>query len=217
MSLEFEQQRRESNKAFAAFRTYLELGPERCLAATAAKLGKSKVLMERWSRKYDWCRRVAAHASHLAELERLAIEGLAREKAIDWEKVHADQRLKEWRLRTEYFELALEAMRRWKENPKRVGSLEGLARLGEVFVKLGRLASGMPTEVKEVNSEIKATLEIEWEVALKRVYGRQEAPEDAKVIDVEPGGHPHPDPLPEGEGRPRLLTSSPTEGKKVNP
>ena len=41
--------------------------------------------------------------------------------------------------------------------------LEGLARLGEVFVKLGRLASGMPTEIKEVSGEFKATLSVEWE------------------------------------------------------
>ena len=52
--LEFEQLARESNKAFAAFWGYLELGPERSLANVTSKLGKSKVLMERWSRKYDW-------------------------------------------------------------------------------------------------------------------------------------------------------------------
>ena len=179
---EFDRLPRESVKAFAAFRTYLEMGADRSLAAAACKLGKSKVMMERWSRKYDWCGRVAAHASYVAEVERLAIEGLARERAIEWDLVHEDQRRKEWRLRTEYFELALEGIHRWKAQKNRAGSLEGLARLGEVFVKLGRLASGMPTEVKEVKTEIKATLEVEWEVALKKVYGRRE---DAKVIEAE--------------------------------
>ena len=66
MGLEYEQLPRESAKAYAAFRTYLDLGPERSLAATGAKLGKSKVLMERWSRKFDWVGRVEVHASHLA-------------------------------------------------------------------------------------------------------------------------------------------------------
>ena len=35
MPLVFEQQPRESDKAFAAFKTYLELGPERSLVAVA--------------------------------------------------------------------------------------------------------------------------------------------------------------------------------------
>jgi hypothetical protein len=56
---EFEQLPRESAKAHAAFRTYLELGSERSLALTAARLGKCKRLMEKWSRKYDWPGRVA--------------------------------------------------------------------------------------------------------------------------------------------------------------
>ena len=36
MTLAYEQQPRETSKAFAAFMTYLELGPERTLAAVAA-------------------------------------------------------------------------------------------------------------------------------------------------------------------------------------
>ena len=48
--LPFEQQERESEKAFAAFSLYLSLGPQRSLEAVATKLGKSKTLMERWCR-----------------------------------------------------------------------------------------------------------------------------------------------------------------------
>ena len=50
-TLVFDQQSRESDKAFAAFKTYLELGTERSLALVANKIGKSTTLMERWSRK----------------------------------------------------------------------------------------------------------------------------------------------------------------------
>lgn len=49
----FEQQARESNKAFAAFKTYLDLGPERSLVLVMDKLGRSKTVIERWSRKFD--------------------------------------------------------------------------------------------------------------------------------------------------------------------
>ena len=37
----WERQERESDKAFAAFRVYLEMGPKRSLRAVAQKLGKS--------------------------------------------------------------------------------------------------------------------------------------------------------------------------------
>ena len=44
-ALPFEQQPRESGKAFAAFKTYLELGPERSLATVAVKVGKSRAVI----------------------------------------------------------------------------------------------------------------------------------------------------------------------------
>ena len=41
-ALVFEQLPRETSKAFAAFKTYLDLGPNRSLVSAAAKLGCSK-------------------------------------------------------------------------------------------------------------------------------------------------------------------------------
>ena len=198
MPLPFEQQPRESAKAFAAFIEYLNMGPQRSLAAVAQKLSKSGPLLKRWSARFDWPGRVAAHAAHLATIERETIEALAREKAIEWHKVHEAQKIAEWKLRTEYYDLALEGIRRWKASANRVGSLEGLARLGEVFVKLGRLASGMPTEVKEVTGEFKATLSVEWEVALKKVYG---GAKPAAVVEAEVVSEPAALPAP-AEGGP---------------
>jgi hypothetical protein len=209
--LAFEQQPKESAKAFAAFKLYLEMGPARSLEAVRVKLGKSARLIQRWSSRWRWGERVQAYSAYLGAIEREAIEGLVREKGVDWGKVHEAQKVAEWKLRTEYFELALEGIRRWKANGNRVGSLEGLARLGEVFVKLGRLASGMPTDSVEVTGEVKATLEIEWELALKKVYGGHHEIHEAheKVIEAtvvsapepSPGlGPPSPVPTGEGEG-----------------
>src|SRR5512140_281690 len=99
MAQAFEQQQRESAKAFAAFSEYLNLGAERSLAAVGQKLGKSKALLERWSRKFDWAGRVAAHASHLAVVERQATEAVARGKAAEWLTRQVDQRDEEWRAR----------------------------------------------------------------------------------------------------------------------
>ncbi|MFN7137723.1 MAG: hypothetical protein ACK4UN_00110, partial [Limisphaerales bacterium] len=93
----FEQQPRESAKAYAAFREYLEMGAERSMAAVAKKLAKSEQLIRRWGAKYDWLVRVRAYNAHLAETERLAIEGLATEKAVEWVKTHDALKREAWR------------------------------------------------------------------------------------------------------------------------
>ena len=185
MPLEFEQQSKESDKAFAAFKSYLELGPERSLAMTASKVGKSKVLMERWSRRYDWQGRVAAFTAHVATAEREAIEGLAVEKAIEWNKVHEAVRIAEWQRHKRLIALADEMITRWEKNKAKCGTLEGIARVLDLATKLGRLAAGMPTEVKEVNTTVTGTIDVEWEIAIRKAYGPAQAtPTTATVIDV---------------------------------
>ncbi|HNW08489.1 MAG TPA: hypothetical protein PKZ55_08370 [Verrucomicrobiota bacterium] len=193
MALPFEQQPRESAKAFAAFSMYLSLGPERSLSAVAKKLGKGQRIMETWSQKFDWAARVQAHDAHLALVEREAAEALARVRGVDWVKRQEEQRADEWQARCEALELAREAIHRWKENAKRCGTLEGIARLLDLASKLGRLASGMPTDRTEVTTEVQGKIDVEWEIALKRVYGQAAKPEvtaspanaPAVVVDVE--------------------------------
>jgi hypothetical protein len=189
MSLAFEQQPKESAKAFSAFRTYLELGPERSLATVAEKHGKSKTMIERWSRRFDWPARVQAHAAHVADVERRAIEGLAVEKAIEWDKVHEAVKIAEWQRQKKLIALADEMIARWEKNKAKCGTLEGIARLLELATKLGRLAAGMPTEVKEVNTTVKATIDMEWEIAIRKAYGAKVESEPAQpapaVVDVE--------------------------------
>jgi hypothetical protein len=55
-----ERQTGETAVAFEAFRTYLEMGPSRSLAKVGRALGKSKTLMDRWSKRHAWQTRVAA-------------------------------------------------------------------------------------------------------------------------------------------------------------
>jgi hypothetical protein len=187
MPLPFEQQPKEGDKAFAAFSMYLSLGPERSQVAVARKMGKSRGLIERWSKRYDWGPRVRAHGAHLEVVEREAAEALARMRGVDWVKRQEEQRADEWQARCESLELAREAIQRWKRNPKKCGTLEGIARLLDLASKLGRLASGMPTDRTEVRTEVEGKIDVEWEIALKRVYGVAEPPEPepAVVVDVE--------------------------------
>ena len=186
MPMTFEQQTRESNKAFAAFKTYLELGAQRSLADVADQHGKSKTMIERWSRRFDWPARVQAHAAHLALVERQAIESLAMEKAVDWSKVHEAVKVAEWQRHKKLIALADEMLARWEKNKAKCGTLEGIARVLELATKLGRLAAGMPTEVKEVNTTMKATIDVEWEIAIRKAYAVKDSPaNDPAVVDVE--------------------------------
>jgi len=170
----FEQQRRESNKAFAAFKTYLDLGPQRSLALVAEKVGKSKTMIERWSRKFDWPARVQAHSAHLAEVERLAIERLAVDKAVEWYRMHEGVRREAWREAEETIAMVRRARADWIAKGRTPG-WEGMARMLELAFKLKQFAAGMPSEIKEVNTNITATIDVDWEIAIRKAYGQTES------------------------------------------
>jgi hypothetical protein len=193
----FEQQPRESNKAFAAFKTYLDLGPQRSLSALARKLGMHRSKYKWWSTKFDWQARVRAYTAHLAEVERQAVEALAVRNGVDWAKRQEQQREEEWQTRTEALALAREVIARWKKPDEkgclRCGSLEGIARLLDLASKLGRVSSGLSLEQDDKQSEEDAALMVQIDVALDKIYGQAKPgltnePQrrgDAKVVDVE--------------------------------
>jgi hypothetical protein len=167
--LMFEQQARESSKAFAAFKFYLDMGPNRSLVAAAAKMGCSKRRMESLSRKYDWPARVTAFGRYFAELERQAIERLACEKAVEWWQLHEPARRQAWLEAEEAIRDVQEARKRWRDSG-RVPGFEGMARLLELAFKLKQFAAGMPSEIKEVHNLHTGKISLEWEEAIKKAY-----------------------------------------------
>jgi len=194
--LTFEQQPKESSKAFAAFKVYLELGPERSLVAVGNKLGKGVTVIERWSRKFDWLARVQAHAAHLAMVELKAAEAVATSNGVDWAKRQEEHREEEWQARSELLSLAREAIQRWKKSEHRCGTLEGIARLIDLASKLGRVSSGLQLEPADTSPEENGALMIQIDVALEKIYGQVAAPPAnvpaltvavpaANVVDVE--------------------------------
>jgi len=182
MALAFEQLPKESDKAFVAFSLYLCQGPERALAKVAAKLNRSKVLMEKWSSKFDWPARVAAYGAHMALVEREAAEAIVREKGVDWAKRYQELREAEWEERWKTVEFAAEVRRRWMARADRCGTLEGYARLLELASKLGHSACEKPTERKEVSGPDGGPIRVEVQAALKKIYGR---PLPGEVVDVQ--------------------------------
>lgn len=190
MPLPFEQQPKESDKAFAAFSLYLSLGPERSLELAGRKLGKSKVVLEKWSSKFDWPARVKAHGAHMAVIEREATEALARAKSVEWGKRQQEIREREWEMHEKCIAAARRALAAFMDREKVYANLADIARILEVASKLGRLASGLATDKTEVTGEDGGPIRVELEAALRKVYG--------EVVDVE-AKPVQPAALPEGK------------------
>lgn len=182
MPLPFEQLPKEGAKPFAAFAIYLSLGPERSLALVGQKLGKSGGLMERWSRKFDWPARVQAHAAHLAIVEREASEAMARGKSAEWLKRQTEVREREWRLHEKCIAAAEKALAAFMERDKVYANLADISRMLEIASKLGRLATGMATDRTEVTGEDGGPIQVEFEIALRKIYSE---PLPCEVVDVE--------------------------------
>ena len=184
MNHAFEQQPRESNKAFAAFSLYLSLGPERSTAEVAKKLAKSEQLIRRWSAKFAWTDRVAAHGAHYAIIEREAVEAVARSKAAEWEKRETQLRETEWAMHERAIAAAKRGLDAYMEKDKVYANLADIARMLEIASKLGRLATGLGTDGERRTGDDLPGLRVEVTVALEKIYGGDAAP-DAKIVDVE--------------------------------
>lgn len=181
--LPFEQQPKESAKAFAAFTAYLSLGPERSLAAVGQRLGKSVALLERWSAHWRWSGRVQAFAAHLAAVEREAQEAMARVNAAEWLKRQAELRETEWQMHEKCIEAARRGLKAFMEREKVYANLADISRMLEVASKLGRLASGMATDKTELTGEDGRPLRVELSAALNKAYGQSEP---VATVEVEP-------------------------------
>ena len=182
MSMIFEKQPRESAKAFAAFSLYLSQGAERSTREVGKQLGKSEGLIERWAAKFDWRSRVAAHAAHLAIVEREAIEAAARGKAAEWSSREQKLRETEWAMHEAAIAAAKKGLAAYMEREKVYANLADIARMLEIASKLGRLATGLGTDGDGRNGDDLPTMRVEVTVALEKIYGE---PIPGEIVDVE--------------------------------
>jgi hypothetical protein len=181
MPLPFEKQPRESAKAFAAFSLYLSQGAERSTAAVAKELAKSEQLVRRWSAKFGWTDRVAAHGAHLAIVEREAIEAAARGKAAEWASREQKLRETEWDMHEAAIAAAKKGLAAYMEKDKVYANLSDIARMLEIASKLGRLATGLGDGDGRKADDLPA-MRVEVTVALEKIYGD---PLPGEIIDVE--------------------------------
>lgn len=131
---------------------------------------------------------MAAHASHLAVVEREATEALARGKSAEWLTRQTEVREREWRLHEKCIAAAEKALAAFMEKEKVYANLSDIARMLEVASKLGRLATGMATDKTELVGEDGGPIQVEFKAALEKIYGQAEPALTlhADVIDVQP-------------------------------
>jgi len=116
----------------------------------------------------------------VATVEREAVEVVARTKAAEWAKRQDEVRQREWEMHEKCIGAAKKAFDAFMSREKVYANLADIARMLEVASKLGRLASGLATDKTEVTGEDGGAIRVEFEAALKKVYGRK-----AAVVDVE--------------------------------
>lgn len=143
MTLPWEPQPGESSTAFAAFACYRDLGSERSLEAVGRSLGKSRVLMERWSTKFAWVARALAYDAHLDALSRKKREA----EILKVRERHA-------KLGAAMQGVAVAGLRRKQRKAnEQDGELDmapqEIARLAADGAKIESAALGIPTDVTE--------------------------------------------------------------------
>jgi hypothetical protein len=181
----FEQQPRESAKAFAAFTLYLGMGPSRSVTKVAAKLDAYRSVIQGWSQRYHWTRRVAAYHAHMAAIELKATESLVAARGNDLATMHESVRRQAWAEAEDLIALAHEFKARWRDSD-RLPDFGALVRALDLAFKLKQFAAGMPSEIKEINTTHTGPdggpIRVQLEAALKKIYGQ---PLPGEVVDVQ--------------------------------
>ncbi len=88
----WDQQPDETNKAFAAFRIYLEAGDNRSIDLVARKQAKSANTVKNWSNKNCWVSRVSDYAIHMANIFTREEEKKLSAQAAQWAERQIAQR-----------------------------------------------------------------------------------------------------------------------------
>jgi hypothetical protein len=117
-------------------------------------------MMEKWSLRWNSVGRVAAQAAHLAEVERGAIERQAVAKAVEWARMTEAVRRQAWLEAERAIGMVREARERWEASGRTPG-FEGMARMLELTFKLKQFAADMPSEIKELNTTVTGTVDVD--------------------------------------------------------
>lgn len=174
-----ERQHGETDTAFRAFRTYLDLGPDRSLAKCGRALGKNKTSLERWSAKNRWVERVR-------QIESTAAAMVDDERAKALAEV-AGRQAQEMRLQaTSLAMITSSFLKRIQQNPALLDGLDAethaklataAARAHSRVIVAERLVHGMTTE--------QAGERTPWEAVAEQAARLTDAELDARLAGVD--------------------------------
>lgn len=172
----YERQPNESDKAWAGFVAYRDLGEDRTIPKTAQALGKGpkyESILSQWCRKFGWRQRIIARdRDHDMEVRKAAVE--------DSSKAHREMLL----VAMSMWKLAAKDLMRWhnkiekapKDQPQL--SARDVQALADAGMKLHRLLMGEPDAIAEHRHEV--TVE-EERMSLRALLNDKEA---LKAMDL---------------------------------
>lgn len=111
----------ESDVAYDAFETYLDMGSDRSVIKVGQKLKKNRTIIGRWSSKHNWQERVRAYDQHMGFIKQGAVEDVL----IEVSKRHATQA-------QDILQVLMQPNRELINRLKAKGKLEGLDKLTDV-------------------------------------------------------------------------------------
>ncbi len=160
----------ETDKAFAAFAAYRDLGADRTVAKAIEALGKKpnyRSTCEAWSRQWSWVARVGAWDSYEDRRKREAVLKVAERKAV--QKLNVADAL--WMTAAKGLGMWANYLDRFLEDhpgEQPPISPADVNRLADTGLKLSQLLEGKPTEIEEQRMQI--TVE-ERRKGLQRIIG----------------------------------------------
>lgn len=146
----WERQNNESEKAFSAFKAYLEM-EDRNICQLAKRLAKSRQLVDKWKQKYNWQERCIAWDKSLQEIEYKTAVKERKKMAKRHIAIAMSMQAK-----------AVEALQ--KIDVSKLNASE-IIRLFDTAVKIERLSRGEATEnqVQEITQNINTITENPFE------------------------------------------------------
>ena len=138
--ISFERLPGETDRAFAAFLVYRNMGADRSIRKAGRKLSKNYATLNQWSVKNSWTERAAAFDDHAAKAEVEAIEDRARKDAKKWADRLNAHRERRFRLGSLMLRTA-EKLLSGKKRPDPAAA-DRLAKVGDMLIGL---STGAPT------------------------------------------------------------------------
>lgn len=141
--------KKESAKAYEAFKLYAEMGPERSLEAVAQKCIKSVSLIRRWSVQHSWVERAQTYDAAQDEIRQRAREKALASEEEKWARRQLEMADKLYDKAEQMLKFPLATTRtvdgHTEVHPAR-WQMRDAGSIADTSVKMARLAMGQETE-----------------------------------------------------------------------